>query len=488
MGWTTEWLSRTLQRHPAALRALIRLTAFVRPPGFAIGTAREVHDIFDRTHDFQVGITIAPKTKTGPFLLSMDEGPRHTRERRALVSAIGGPFHRRFGQIAAGESHALAEHVAETLVEGQPYDLASEYAERVFVRTLATYFGLPIDGWRSEHLEAEPGERTLALFIRYLGATIGSGDSPAPFGLGQLADAIGKEFKEQLDAVIKAERTKQPNDTVLGHLLHPSPEETLDAQYLEQDGLSRSIAGLLAAGASFPKAVANVLYELSERKLLAGLIAKARDRSISDAAWQSIIEPYVLEALRFRPLFPLLIRQCPRSAQLGGREIAAGSTVTFSPLAAMFDPEQFERPDEFIAGRPAEKYLIFGAPPRACVGKDMMLGLFPTLLRALFTRVSIDETPGAFRYDAVALEHYWVTLKRAEDYQKPSTSSGGPRPPEDPLLPLAAGSERTPTLPPSAAEPFTETSLDVILLDATNAHLRPSVIASKPGDRDSRPA
>ena len=444
MGWTSEWLSRTLQRRPAVLRALVRFSESIRPGGVIVGRASEVRDIFDRTHDFQVGITIAPKTKTGPFLLSMDEGPRHSQEKRALVAAINGPFEN-FARIAARESQLIAAEVATRASRGGTIDLASDYAERVFIRTLAEYFGLPIEGWRSAHLNVPPGdapegERTLALYIRYLGATIGSGSSPAPFGLEALAVAIAEDFTQQLTPKIAAQKANPQPGTVLGSLFAASELENdvgADARYVQEDGLTRSIAGLLSAGASFPKAVANVLYELAQRNLLGGLVEKATDPGVTPDAWKAFIEPYVLEALRFRPAFPVLARYCPRSVALAGREVAAGSAVVFSPLAAMFDPELVDRPEEFIPGRPADTYLIFGAGPRACIGKQMMLGLFPPLLRELFTQMPkiASAAPGTFRYDGAALEHYWVTLDRAEAevVPLPPPRQSNPMPPRLPL-------------------------------------------------------
>lgn len=480
MGWTSEWLSRTLQRHPAVLRALIRLTEPVRPPGMMFGRAREVRDIFDRTHDFQVGFTIAPKTKTGPFLLSMDEGPRHTREKRALVRAIDMPFGRYFAPTAKTESDACARAVALRLQQSETVDLASEYAERVFIRTLAKYFGLPIDGWKSAHLAVPEGERTLARYVRYLGATIGSGSTPAPFGLEELALAIAEDFKSQLTAAIDAHARLEPQpETVLGYLFDPRPHPAelqveQDAKYVELDGLTRSIAGLLSAGASFPKAVANVLHELSQRKLLEKLVDKANEPGLTDEAWTAHLEPYVLEALRFRPAFPLLVRYCPRAAALAGHEIAAGSTVGFSPLAAMFDPAHIDRPEEFIPGRPDDNYLIFGAGPRACIGKRMMLALFPPLLRALFAQVPAiaSAEPGTFHYDGAALEHYWVTVKRSQAKLLPMQPSVEPVPAEQ--VPLAAAPRRHDPQPAAdflASPPITAKSASS---DASDRESRPT--------------
>lgn len=430
MGWTFEWLSFYMQRHPRVFRTLLRMgNELGATPKLFFTRAAQVREIFERPADFQVGYTIAPRSKLGDFLLSMDEGPRHTREKRALARALGLSLVT-FRQHAAADSDTLARVLAAAHAGGR-IDLGSEFAERVFVRSLAHGFGLPLHEWRSEHLDTRPGEQTLALFIRTLGGTIGM-SAPATFGTEQLADHVAPEFGEQLDQVIMQRRSQldadplQATDTVLDRLIVPRPgphedreQVEQDAQFVQRDGLTRSVAGLLAAGASFPKAFSNVLFELARHRQL-GLLAD-QSRRLAPAAWAELVEAYVLEALRFRPLFPVLSRYCPRATSAAMTPVPAGATLGFAPLAAMFDPAAVERPEVFIAGRPKQTYCIFGAGPRACIGRPLMLALFPPMLRAMFAHfpeIRHMQT-GAFRYDGPALEHFWVELPRAA---RPSVS------------------------------------------------------------------
>ncbi|MFX9093454.1 hypothetical protein ABTN25_20180, partial [Acinetobacter baumannii] len=53
---------------------------------------------------------------------------------------------------------------------------------------------------------------------------------------------------------------------------------------------------------------------------------------------------YIYEALRFRPMLPLLVRDCPRETIIANgtrrvRIVPAGARVLAAPLAAMFDPD-----------------------------------------------------------------------------------------------------------------------------------------------------
>jgi cytochrome P450 len=81
----------------------------------------------------------------------------------------------------------------------------------------------------------------------------------------------------------------------------------------------------------------------------------------------------IYEALRFRPMLPLLVRDCPRDTIIANgtpraRLVPAGTRVIAPPLAAMFDPEAFPEPSRFQE-RPIESYFHFGFGPRRCFGK-----------------------------------------------------------------------------------------------------------------------
>jgi len=422
MGWIVDWRGLSLQRRPAWMRLFLQTLG--RNRVFASYAA--VSDIFDRPADFQNGYTIAPKAKLGTFLLSLDVGPRHTREKRALKRAIEKPFETRFAQIAERESWAMVATLKTG--PGETIELGSAFAERVFIRTLAQYFGIPLEGWHSEHLGTPSGERTLALFIRMLGATIGSSASPAPFGLEELAGLLTPEFEAQLTAVIDRHGPTDP-ESVIGYIVDPRPgagdkqaarDVLEDAKFVQQDGLTRSIGGLMCAGAGFPKAFCHALHELLAHGRLRELAEQARAPNLDEVAWRTLVRSYVLEALRFRPVFPVLQRYCPRPASAAGREIAAGSTIAFSPLGAMFDRTHVDRPDEFRPGRPDHNYFVFGGGSRACLGQQMMLALCPPMLLALLRSFPELEraAPGTFEYDTTALESYTLQLPERADLEE----------------------------------------------------------------------
>jgi len=93
----------------------------------------------------------------------------------------------------------------------------------------------------------------------------------------------------------------------------------------------------------------------------------------------------VAEILRYEPPVQLVARTALRTAELGGKEIGAGSLVFGLIAAANRDPAQVKEPEAFDVTRDQVPTLSFGAGPHYCLGAYLagLQGevLFPRLLR-----------------------------------------------------------------------------------------------------------
>jgi cytochrome P450 len=93
----------------------------------------------------------------------------------------------------------------------------------------------------------------------------------------------------------------------------------------------------------------------------------------------------VAEILRYEPPVQLVARTALRAAELGGREIPAGSLVFGLIAAANRDPAQVKEPEAFDVTRDQVPTLSFGAGPHYCLGAYLagLQGqvLFPRLLQ-----------------------------------------------------------------------------------------------------------
>jgi len=420
MGLIAEWLTQELQRHPVPLRVMLRLLDKLTPDainGRVAIKSDAVREVFERPDEFLMGYLNAPKLKLGNFLLGMDPGPTHAHEKALLKAALASSLGE-FPTIVAYESEIAARRVADSARASGKLELVTEFVEPPFVRSLAQYFGIPVRGLRCDAIDTAPGDRTLAMIIRKLGGTIAS-SHPAPFGLEALATRVAGPFKAHLREAVRRHR-----DGTILERMEPAPagraalapERSVIGQLLAHaafpdgdEGVVRSVGGMLSASAGFPKAFAHVLHELLKRPHELKIFAQA-----ARASDEATLHAYVREALRFRPVFPILVRYCPHAAAMHSAPatVPAQTTLPLFPLGAMFDPARVVEPERFMPGRPENVYALFGGGPRVCIGQPLIMQLFLPTFRALLTALPelLDAKPGRLVYDGAVIASYELRL------------------------------------------------------------------------------
>ena len=413
-----DWFTQEIQRHPHGLRFALRWLDALAPravAGRAAISGKAVREVFERPDEFLMGHLNKPKLKLGDFLLGMDPGPAHSHEKPQLQAALDAVLPL-FAAIVTAESEQSAQRAAQIWRQTGELDLVTQYAEPTFVLSLAHAFGLPVRGLHCAALATEPGLPTLALVIRKLGTTIASAH-PAPFGLEAIANEIAQPFKRHLSDAVVAYRDGSipskveplpnglaplvPTGSVIGHLIAHGNFHDGDV------GIVRSVGGMLSASAGYPKAFSHALHELLARPAALNAFMHAAD--VND---RGQLHAYVKEALRFRPVFPLLVRFCPHatSVRSDNGAVAAGATLPFFPLSAMFDPANVHQPEQFVPGRPDANYWLFGGAPRVCIGQALIMEMFLPMFRALFAAIPqlANSKPGELRYDGASMKHYVV--------------------------------------------------------------------------------
>jgi cytochrome P450 len=147
---------------------------------------------------------------------------------------------------------------------------------------------------------------------------------------------------------------------------------------------------------------------------------KKKEAAIAAQQWMNVgIEALLLEAWRFNPTFPALLRYCPRHEMLRedsrhGTTVPAGSTVLASPLSAMNDPNLFSNPDVFGYWRPREDYMHFGWGGHECLGKELATTVLRELLAHLVPLLQQWNVKPAdsIEYDGPAIKRYAVQFVR----------------------------------------------------------------------------
>ena len=128
--------------------------------------------------------------------------------------------------------------------------------------------------------------------------------------------------------------------------------------------------------------------------------AMAGARDAAQAGDRSQLEPYVLEALRFRTPTPVVTRLSTESHTLSAgtsdkTTIPAGTLVFAGLGAAMMDPSVVESPREFRLGRPVDHYLHFGTGLHRCAGRHIAMTLVSTMVAHVLTLPGLRRTRGA---------------------------------------------------------------------------------------------
>jgi len=384
--------------------------------------AEEVRDALRRPDDFLAGAPKSAKLEFMPFILGMDRNDAYLEQRGQLEAIVLGNLGvPRFEKLA----HEVAEREAQQLIElartGAKVDLISRFTDRVVYGTTAAFHDLPIgqDFPRSRVIDAEPGVRTFALWVRKLGLPVGYA-RPESFGVARTAELVRDELRDYvLTELEKVEKEPGHAPHSLIRLLSqaaPPRGDSAERKAFEQNLLAR-VCGLLAASIALTKAVNHCVDEILRRPAVRDQVA-----SLARAEDYDTLRLYAWEALRFRPAFPVLVRHVPRATQLrlragGVREIAAGSEVQLATCAAMFDPASVDRPEVFLPSRFETQGgdllgLQFGFPIRNCLGQGLAAVALPRILGALFRHESFARArPGRIEWDGLTLDRYWLDLE-----------------------------------------------------------------------------
>lgn len=348
--------------------------------GSAIATRHaDVTDILSRDADF--GVVYGPRMEmiTGGenFFLGMQDTPRYTRDvsnmrlvvRRDDVPAIVAPF----------VAEAAAEIVA--MVPGA-IDVPQALTQPVAARLLDHYFGTP-----------GPSEATMAEWTTLLFWYLFIDLKAAP-ELDARATAAAAEFRAWMDGHIDARRAEGgTRDDVLGRCLAMG---SAGLPGMSDRDIRNNLIGLLIGELPTLSAAANLALDelLNRPDAFAGACAAARDGN------DALLAAHVFEALRFRPLNPVIYRRAMHdtriaSGRLRGRRVRQDTMVLASNLSAMFDPLVVPDANSFRTDRPWETYILWGYGMHACFGAHINRAVLPAVLKPLLARHNLRRAAGA---------------------------------------------------------------------------------------------
>lgn len=288
--------------------------------------------------------------------------PIHTWTRRMLLPAFAPRAIERY----AGYTEALCHELIDGFVDAKGCDGAVDYAQQIPPRVIAHLLG--IDPAMADQ------------FVVWVNAMVGEGlVSPE-----KRMQAWGEFYPFVVGEV--QSRQDRPRDDLISELLHMEVDDP-DA-----------------------KVTANVVVGLVNLLVIAGI--DTTWSSIGAALWHLGTNPGDLERLRREPdLLPTAVEEFLRfyspvtmarvaeePVTHGQAQIAAGDKVLLNFPAANRDPEQFDRPDEFIIDRQRNRHIAFGSGIHRCAGSNLA-----RLELSIALRIFIERIPEFHVADADAV-------------------------------------------------------------------------------------
>lgn len=348
--------------------------------GTALVTRREdVTDVLTRDVDF--GVVYGPRMEmiTGGenFFLGMQDGARYTRDVSNMRLAVRrDDVAQRVKPVLDAVSHDLVDRARGRI------DVPQQLTQTAAARLLADYFGTPGPS------EALIAEWTTTLFW-YLFI-----DLKADPALDARAVADATAFRIWMDGHIATRKASgEAKDDVLGRCL------AMQAGGMPGMGdvdIRNNLIGLLIGELPTLSAAANLaLDELIDRP---GAFADACAAARNDD--EDALAAHIFEALRFRPLNPVIYRRAMRDAwvasgRLRARQIRKGTMVMASNLSAMFDPIAIPDAARFRIDRPWETYILWGYGMHSCFGAHINRAALPAMLKPLLARPNLRRAAGA---------------------------------------------------------------------------------------------
>lgn len=331
----------------------------------------DVREILERDKDFTIKEINDEHIgrHIGDFMLGMDDGPRYQRDvgimrrsvHKADVDRIRLFFQEKGNQIAAG-------------LTGE-FDLVNSYTRHLPYLMMGEYFGVPgpdkasLLRWHRTifwdiflDLKQDPVIRKNAL-------------NSSTEMLDYLREWIGETKKQMASGVM-------PQDNMLTRLL--AMQGGKEAFFTDEEipgNLSGTYMGFVEPTS---KAVVNALRYFFARP---DVLAMARKAAREENSQRML--GLALEAMRFLPNGPLLMRYSASEQYIGGqdgrkrRKIPAGKKLFLMTTSAMFDPRAVEKPNRFDPHRARETYLYFGYGLHTCFGNYVNYVSIPEMLIAL---------------------------------------------------------------------------------------------------------
>ena len=381
---TAAWITRPapyLARAQARFGDVFTIRIGGEPPWVMLAHPDAVKEVFTGDpavmHAGKANLVLRPLVGHASVLLL--DGPRHMAQRKLMLPS----FH---GSRMAGYE-GLVRRIAAEHVAGWPRGAAVPLAPRMQAITLdvvlRVIFGVEE---RSERLAPLRGR-----LRDMLGRVFSGGAMLAMAGIGPRNVERARLFERWLrpvDALLQEqieERRRAPGNDVLSLLLAARHG---DGSPMSDRELRDELVTLLVAG---HETTATALAWTVER-----LVRTPGGWEALRAGGEPYAEAAAKEALRLRPVLPVVLRNLQAPARVAGLDLPAGTVVAPSILLVHRRPELYPdpaafRPERFLGPEPqggTYTWIPFGGGVRRCLGAAFALMELRVVLAELAARAA----------------------------------------------------------------------------------------------------
>ena len=360
-----------------------------KPPTLIVSLDKDVRDLLSQPEIFSVRLYQHKMDQSvGKYMLGYDK--KEVNEEKPWMRSM----------LKREDIPAIKEKVKEltlkAIKEGNVngrLEVVNSVARRVPLELTGEYFGMPGPDLRTMYKWSR--DTQYSYFHNAKNEEIYDNN----------AITSGQEMQEYLKGYLKQKRASKDylkNDTVLDRMLR---KDVSDAEMLDlYDGRVRTnIIGTLVGGVETTQAAITqaLSFLLDNPEILKGATAAAMNND------DSLLEKYVWEALRFRPVNPFVIRYAEKDyviAKGTSREyqVKKGQVVLIATHSAMFDESTVKNPYEFRLDRGGVNdkesiYYHFGYGHHKCLGDYVAQVEVPEVIKHILRLKGLKSADGQMK-------------------------------------------------------------------------------------------
>ena len=341
------------------------------------------HDVFRVPFDAEMARLNDGKEPGTPFILGIDNTQAHDEQlmkvmrifKRSDVKAIVEPVSFNFAETAIKSSGKASIEAIGELITGVPLHLCG------------TYYGIDVAG--------DP--RTFAYATIMVSQQL---FGPLPITpkseVDNAADYVRSVVERSIDKEIGNPSGK---DTIVSRLIESYRKPVADAGHLPRDQVRAFLMGMIVGFVPTNTIAGGHILEMLLRREDFRKQARAAALSGDD----DLLKHCLFEAMRFMPLNPGPFRICEKDHTLAAgtpraKKIRKGQQVMASAMSAMMDADKVDRPYDFVPGRPASDYMLFGYGIHWCAGVFIAQSQITQTFKALLQQPKLERGSGEDRW------------------------------------------------------------------------------------------